>query len=94
MRKDYSYPVYVDDIKLAGKKHNIDPMWKVLNKEVDLGEPTSFLDHVYLGCTQRQCEVSQNIVDNYRTMFESLNFCGGIGKITILSKDSYFLMVI
>ena len=36
--------VYVDDIKLAGKKHNIDPMWKVLNKEVDLGEPTSFLD--------------------------------------------------
>ena len=28
--------VYVDDIKLAGKKQNIDPMWKVLNKEVDL----------------------------------------------------------
>ena len=37
--------VYVDDIKLAGKKQNIDPMWKLLNKEVDLGEPTSFLDH-------------------------------------------------
>ena len=46
--------VYVDDIKLAGKKQNINPMWKVLNKEVDLGEPTSFLDHVYLGCKQRQ----------------------------------------
>ena len=45
--------VYVDDIKLAGKKQHIDPMWKVLNKEVDLGEPTSFLDQVYLGCTQR-----------------------------------------
>ena len=63
--------VYVDDIKLAGKKQNIDPMWKVLNKEVDLGEPTSFLDHVLLGCTQRQCEISKDIVDNYRTMFES-----------------------
>ena len=63
--------MYVDDIKLAGRKQNIDPMWKVLNKEVDLGEPTSFLDHVYLGCTQRQCEVSKDIVDNYRTMFES-----------------------
>ena len=61
----------MDDIKLAGKKQNIDPMWKVLNKEVDLGEPTSFLDHVYLGCTQRQCEISKDIVDNYRTMFES-----------------------
>ena len=46
-------------------------MWKVLNKEVDSGEPTSFLDHVYLGCTQRQCEISKDIVDNYRTMFES-----------------------
>ena len=44
---------------------------KVLNKEVDLGEPTSFLDHVYLGCTQRQCEISKDIVDNHRTMFES-----------------------
>ena len=63
--------VYVDDIKLSGKKHNIDPMWKVLNKEVNSGEPTSFLYHVYLGCTQRQCEVSKDIVHNYRTMFES-----------------------
>ena len=60
-----------NDIKLAGKKQNIDPMWKVLNKEFDLGEPTSFLDHVFLGCTQRQCEISKDIVDNNRTMFES-----------------------
>ena len=40
--------VYVDDIKLARKKQNLDPMWKLLNKEIDLEEPTSFLDHVYL----------------------------------------------
>ena len=46
-------------------------MWKVFNKEVDLGEPTSFLDHVYLGCTQRQSEISKDIVDNHRKMFES-----------------------
>ena len=78
--------MYVDDIKLAGKKHNIDPMWKVLNKEVDLGEPTSFLDHVYLGCTQRQCEVSQNIVDNYRTMFESRISAGGLEKLPFSQK--------
>ena len=62
---------YVDDIKLAGKKQNIDPMWKVLNKEVELGDPTSFLGHVCLGCTPRQCEISKDIVDNYRTMFEA-----------------------
>ena len=40
--------VYVDDIKLAGKKQNINPMWKALNNEVGFGEPTPFLDHVYL----------------------------------------------
>ena len=71
---------------MAGKKHNIDPMWKVLNKEVDLGEPTSFLEHVYLGCTQRECEVSQNIVDNYRTMFESRISAGGLEKLPFSQK--------
>ena len=69
--KGFFLSVHVDDIKLAGKKQNLDPMWKVLNKEVDLGEPTSFLDHVYLGCTQRQCQSSKDIVDNDRAMFES-----------------------
>ena len=69
--KGLFFSVYVDDIKLAGKKQNLDPMWKILNKEVDLGEPTSFLDHVYLGCSQRQCQRSKDTVDNYRTIFES-----------------------
>ena len=69
--------MYVGDIKLAGKKQNIDPMRKILNEEVDLGEPTSFHDHMYLGCTQRQGEISKDIVDNYRTMFESRISAGG-----------------
>ena len=86
--------VYVDDIKLAGKKQNIVPMWKVLNKEVDLGEPTSFLDHVYLECTQRQCEISKDIVDHYRTMFESRISAGGTEKTSILGKSSYLFMVL
>ena len=61
----------MDDIKLAGKKQNIDPMWKVLNKEVDLGEPTSFLDHVLLGMHSKTMLKNKHIVNNYRTMFES-----------------------
>ena len=61
-------------------------MWKVLNKEVDLGEPTSFLDHVYLGCTQRQCEVSKDIVDNNRTMFESRISAGATEKLPCLKN--------
>ena len=73
--------VYVDDIKLAGKIQNIDPMWKVLNKEVDLGDSTSFLDHEKLGCTQRQCEISKDIVDIYRTMFESRISAGATEKL-------------
>ena len=31
VKKGYSLSVFVDDVKLAGKKQNIDPMWKVLN---------------------------------------------------------------
>ena len=52
VKKRLFLSVYVDDKKLGGKKQNLGPMWKVLNKEVDLGEPTSSLDHVYVGCTQ------------------------------------------
>ena len=72
--------VYVDDIKLAGKKQNIDPVWKILMKDVDLGEPTSFLDHVCLGGTQRECQTSEDLVDNYRDMFESKISAGAIEK--------------
>ena len=78
--------VYVDDIKLAGKKQNLDPMWKLLNKEVDLEEPTSILDHVYLGCTQSKCEISKDIVDNYRTMFESRISAGRVKKLPFLQN--------
>ena len=45
--------------KLVGRKENLNPMWKKLMKLVDLGEPTSFLDRVYLGCTQRECKIER-----------------------------------
>ena len=38
---------------------------EILDKEVDLGEPTSFLDHVHMGGTKRQCDMSKDIVDNF-----------------------------
>ena len=58
-KKGLFLSVYVDDIKLAGKNQNFDPMWKTPMKEVDMGEPTSFLDHVYLGCTQTRMRNEQ-----------------------------------
>ena len=50
-------------------------------KDVDLGEPTSFLDNVYLGCTQRVCQITKDIVDNYRSIFESRICAGATGKL-------------
>ena len=57
-RKGLFLSVYVDDIKLAGEKQNMSPTWKTLMKEVDLGDATSFLHHVYLGGTRRECQIS------------------------------------
>ena len=56
--------MYVDDIELAGKKQNISPTKKIRMKDVDLREPTSFLDHVYVGCTQREFQISKETVNN------------------------------
>ena len=53
--KDYS------NRNTSGKKQNMAPMWKKLMKNVDLDKPTSFLNHVYLGCTQRECKQNEII---------------------------------
>ena len=58
----------------------MDPMWKILMKDVDLEELTSFRDHVYLGCTQRDCQTSKDNVDNYRNMFGSNVSAGAMEK--------------
>ena len=83
----FSVEWYVDDIKLAGMTENIEPIWKILMEDVDLGEPTSFLDHVYLGCTQRQCETSKDIVANYRDMFESRISAGAEEKLPTRASE-------
>ena len=59
----------------------IDRMWKVLMEDVDLSEPTSSLDHVYLGCAQRKCQTSKDIVDNCRNMFEFQISAGATEKL-------------
>ena len=56
---------------MDGKKQNLAPMWKKLMKNVDIEEPTSFLNHVYLVCTQRECKPNEKIVEQYNKMFES-----------------------
>ena len=61
--------VHVDDIKLAGKKQNSNPMWRVLNIEVDFGRTNIFLRSCLFGLhsttmpnKQRYCGQLQNHV--------------------------------
>ena len=81
--------VYVDDIKLAGKKQNIGKMWKVLMKDVDLGEPTSSL--CLFGCTQRECQISRHIADNCRNMFESKISAGAMETLPDSEKSEAYV---
>ena len=82
VKKSYSYLcMWMTSNWLERNETLIRCGWKGLNKEVELGEPTSFLDHEHLGCTQRQCEISKDIVDNYRAMFESRISAGGTAKL-------------
>ena len=86
--------VYVDDIKLAGRKHHMNPMWKQLMKHFDQVEATSFLDHVYWGCTQRECKPTDNMVDEHRKMFESRITVGATEKLLVLRFVTLFSLCV
>ena len=86
------YLQYVDGMKI-GWKENLDPLWKVLNKEVDLWEPTSLLDHIYLGCTQSQCD-KQRYCGQLQNHVRIENLSGEDRKTSILSKSSNTFMVL
>ena len=40
-------------------------------KHVALERPITFLDQVYLGCTRRECEPTESLVDDCRKIIES-----------------------
>ena len=48
-------------------------------EDVALGEPTSFLDHV-------ECQTSNEILDNYISMFESKISAGATQKLPCSEK--------
>ena len=73
--------LFVDDIKLFGKRQNINSTWKILMKDVDLGEPTSCIDHVYLGCTQRLW-IKHRYCDKMERYLRIQDFCWSRGKTT------------
>ena len=74
--------------KMDGKNQNMASMRKKWMKHVDLYETTSFLDHVYLGCTQRECKPNEIIIDEYKEMFESRISDGATEKASRVGKAS------
>ena len=45
------------------------PMWKKLTKNMELGEPTTFLDHVYLYAFNVNASLNEMIIKEHREMF-------------------------
>ena len=79
--------MYVDDFQLTGKKQNMDPMWKIYMKDVDLGEPTLFFYHVYLSCTQRECQTSKDIFRQLQKYVRIQDFRWDHGKLFVSGKS-------
>ena len=65
--------VYVDDIKLAGKKQNIDPMWKLLNKAVYLGEPRSCILGMHSTTMRNKQRYCRQLLNHVRNIFVFLH---------------------
>ena len=58
------------------------PCGRIFMKNVNITEPTSFLDLVYMGCTQRECKPNETIVEQYTKMFES--------RISAVATEYYY----
>ena len=68
------------------EKQKMALVWKKLMKNVDLDEPTSFLDNVYLGCTPRECKPNETIIEPYTKMFESRVSAGATANYSCRGK--------
>ena len=51
-------------VKMVGHKQNLAPVWQKLMRDVDIEEPTSFLDHFYLGCLNGIANQMTNLLDS------------------------------
>ena len=79
-------------IGLFSSKHVYDLKWleesrflgpsKKLTKSVDLGEPTTFLNHVSLGCASTKA-----LLRKYKNMFVSLISAGATQKCTWVGRS-------
>ena len=81
LKKDYSYLCMWMPSNCLERNKTLFRCGKYSIKKLIWENKHLSFDHVYLGCTQRQCEISKEIVDNYRTMFESRISAGRTEKL-------------
>ena len=60
--------VYVDDIKLAGRKESL-ALMDMLGGKIELEDPTPLVNQVYSGCIQREAVTRDEIVKGNRDSF-------------------------
>ena len=73
--------MYVDDINWLERNKTLIRYVKYSIKKLIWENQHHSLIMYTWGCTQRQCEISKDIVDSYRTMFESRLSSGATGKL-------------
>ena len=63
--------VCVDDIKMAGKEAASGPYVEETDERRWSWRTHMILDHLYLGCTQRECKPNETVIEQYTKMFGS-----------------------
>ena len=86
--------VYVDDIKLAGKKHNIDPDVESTQQRSRFVRTNIFLGSCMLGLHSKKERNKRRYCGQLQNHVRIANFSGRNREITIPSTYSYFFMVL
>ena len=73
--------MYVDDIKLTGKKQNIDPMWKVLEKKLIWENQRHSLITSTWDAFNGSAEQTKILSTIHTNMFESRIYAGATEKL-------------
>ena len=93
--KGFFLSVYVDDIKLAGKKQNINPMWKVSTKQRSwFGRTNIFPWSCILGMYSKTMRNKQRYCWQLQNYVWLHNVRRSNWKITMLGKSEYLFVVL
>ena len=86
--------VYVDDKNWLERKTLIRCGMYSTKKSIWENQRLFLIMYIWGVCSQRQCEISKDIVDQHRTMFESRISAGATEKLPCSGKSAYLFMVL